>query len=128
MLRFECAINPQNLTKIVGAILEKMKISNFFLMSTTLNFEGRSKTKKQQAGDICKGILDIECQRHWSIGLGATFGNGYTHRQRQTHTHTHFSKTLSDCGSGIESKPTKISKFNFITISNTSFTPNVIRK
>ena len=47
--------------KIVGAIFENMKILFFFLKWTNLNFEGRSK--KKQAGDICKGILDIECER-----------------------------------------------------------------
>ena len=46
-LGFECTINPQNLIIIVGAIFEKMKILNFFLMWTTLNFEYRSKTKKK---------------------------------------------------------------------------------
>ena len=30
LLRFECAINPQNLMKIVGAIFQKMKILVFF--------------------------------------------------------------------------------------------------
>ena len=44
-------------------------------MWTTLNFEGRSKTKKR-ARDICKGILDIECERDWPVGLGATLGDG----------------------------------------------------
>ena len=44
-------------------------------MWTTLNFESRSKTKKQ-AGDICKGTLDIECERDWSVSLGATLGDG----------------------------------------------------
>ena len=43
-------------------------------MLTTLNFEGRSKTKKR-AGDICKGTLDIEFERDWSVGLGAMLGN-----------------------------------------------------
>ena len=61
--------------KIVGAIPEKMKILNFFLMWTTLNFEGRSKTKKQ-AEDIWKGTLYIECDRDWSFDLGATLGDG----------------------------------------------------
>ena len=32
LLGSECTINPQNLMKIVGAIFEKMKIKNFFLM------------------------------------------------------------------------------------------------
>ena len=48
---------------------------NFFLMWTTLNFEGRSKTKKQ-ARNICKGTLDIESERDSPVGLGATFGGG----------------------------------------------------
>ena len=60
--------------KIVGAIFEKMKILNSFLMLTTLNFEGRSKTKKR-ARDICKGILDIEFERDWLVGLGPTLGD-----------------------------------------------------
>ena len=55
-LGFECTINPQNLMKIVGAIFEKMKILNFFLMWTTLNFGGKSKTK-EWAKDICRGTL-----------------------------------------------------------------------
>ena len=54
--------------KIVGAIFEKIKILNFFLMWTTFNFEGRSKTKKW-AKDICKGTLDIECERDRPVGL-----------------------------------------------------------
>ena len=45
-------------------------------MWTTLNFEGRSKTKKW-AGHICKGTLDIEFKRDWSFGLGATLGDEY---------------------------------------------------
>ena len=44
-------------------------------MWTTLNFGGRSKTKKW-ARDICKGTLDIECERDWQVGLGATLGDG----------------------------------------------------
>ena len=44
-------------------------------MLITLNFEGRSKTK-ELAGDICKGTLDIECERDWSLSLSATLGNG----------------------------------------------------
>ena len=42
-------------------------------MGTTLNFEGRSKTKKL-AKDICEGTLDIECERDWSVGLGDADG------------------------------------------------------
>ena len=44
-------------------------------MWTTLNFEGWSKTKKW-AKDICKGTLNIECERDWPVGLGATLGDG----------------------------------------------------
>ena len=73
LLGFECTINLQNLMKIIGAIFEKMKILNFF-MWTTLNFEGRSKTKKW-AKDICRGTLGIECKRDRSVGLGTTLGD-----------------------------------------------------
>ena len=44
---------------------------NLFLMWTTLNFEGRSKTKKK-AENIFKGIPDIEFELDWSVGIGAT--------------------------------------------------------
>ena len=44
-------------------------------MWTTPNFGGRSKTKKW-AKDICRGTLDIECERDWLVGLGATLGEG----------------------------------------------------
>ena len=44
-------------------------------MWTTLNFEGRSKTKKQ-AGDISKGTLYIECERDWSVSSGAKLDDG----------------------------------------------------
>ena len=53
---FECTINTQNLNKIVGAILDKIEILNFFLMWTTLNFGSNSKTAHR---DICKRTLDI---------------------------------------------------------------------
>ena len=61
--------------KIVRAIFEKIKFFQFFLMWTTLNFEGRSKTKKKTARDICKGTLDIEFERDWSFGSGVTLGD-----------------------------------------------------
>ena len=31
---------------------------------------------KKQAGDICKGTPDIEFEQDWSVGLGATLGDG----------------------------------------------------
>ena len=61
--------------KIVGAIFWKNENFNFFLMWTTPNFEGRSKTKKWTK-HICRGVLDIECERDCSVGLGATLGDG----------------------------------------------------
>ena len=44
-------------------------------MRTTLNFESSSKTKRKQAGDICKGPPDIEFEQHWSVGLGTMLGD-----------------------------------------------------
>ena len=41
-------------------------------MLIALNFKGRSKIKKKQAGDICKRTIDIEVGRDSSVGLGAT--------------------------------------------------------
>ena len=43
-------------------------------MWTTLCFAGSSK--KKQAGDNFEEALDIESERHWSVGLGATLGEG----------------------------------------------------
>ena len=43
-------------------------------MPTSLNFEGRSKTKIR-TGDICKGIPDTEFEQDCSVGLGATLGD-----------------------------------------------------
>ena len=78
LLGFKYTINPENLIKIVGAIFEKIKIFNFFLMWTTLNFRGGEKTKKT-APDIYMGTLDIEFERDRSIGLGSTKGDGQIH-------------------------------------------------
>ena len=57
--------------KIVGAIFEKIKIFNFFLCELHLISRVDRKRKKRD-GDIWKGTLDIECERDWSVGLGAT--------------------------------------------------------
>ena len=32
--------------------------------------------RKKRDADICKGTLDIECERDWSVGLDATLGDG----------------------------------------------------
>ena len=58
--------------KIVEAVFQKTKIFYFFLMWTTLHFEGRSKTKEGETGNICKGTPDIEFGQDWSVGLGTT--------------------------------------------------------
>ena len=34
------------------------------------------RKQKTRAGNICKGTLDIELERDWSVGLGATLGDG----------------------------------------------------
>ena len=47
----------------------------FFLIWTTFNFEGRSKTKNQ-AGDICKGTPDLEFEQDWSVDLGVMLCGG----------------------------------------------------
>ena len=44
-------------------------------MWTTLNFEGRSKTKIMTR-NICKRILNIEFKRDWWVGLDPTLGDG----------------------------------------------------
>ena len=44
-------------------------------MWTTINFGGRSKTKKW-AKDIWKGTLDIKFEQDWSVGLGTMLGGG----------------------------------------------------
>ena len=80
LLGFECAINPQNLIKIVEAIFEKIKF--FFSCELPLILGVGVKLKK--AGDICKRTLDIEFERDRSIGLDSTIGD----KQTDTHTHT----------------------------------------
>ena len=64
--------------KIVEVVFQKTIF--FFLMWTTLHFEGISKTnkkkkkkvRKRETGNICKGTLDIEFEQGWSVGLDAT--------------------------------------------------------
>ena len=52
-----------------------MNILNFFLCELSLILRVDRKRKKQ-AGDICKGTLDIEWERDWSVSLCATLGDG----------------------------------------------------
>ena len=47
----------------------------FFLRELPLILRVDRKRKKR-ARDICKGTLDIEFKRDWSVGLGATIGDG----------------------------------------------------
>ena len=58
--------------KIVGAIKKNL---HFFLCEQPLILRVNRKRKKQ-AEDICKGILDMEYERDWSVSLGATLGDG----------------------------------------------------
>ena len=67
--------------KIVEAVFQITNIFNFFLMWTTLHFEGRSKKKlknkkkerKRETRNIYKGTPDIEFEKDWSVGLDATY-------------------------------------------------------
>ena len=34
------------------------------------------RKREKQAGDICKGTLNIEFEQDWSVGLGLTLGDG----------------------------------------------------
>ena len=61
--------------KIVETIFEKTKIFIFFSCELPLILRIDIK-RKQRVGDICKGTLDIEYERDWSVGLGATLGDG----------------------------------------------------
>ena len=58
-------------------------------MWTTLNFEGRSKTKKR-ARDICKWTLDIEFERDMTIGIGSMFRDGQTDTYTDTFSEIFF--------------------------------------
>ena len=75
LLGFECTINPQNLIKIGGAIFQKIKLFNFFLMWTTLNFRVRVKTNIN-VQDICETTLDIDCEQDWRLCLGPALVDG----------------------------------------------------
>ena len=138
LLGFECTINPQNLIEIVLAIFEKMKIFNFFLKWTTLNFRGRGKLKKT-ARDIYKRTVDIEFEQDRSIDLGSTIGDcqtdGQTDRHTHTHTHTHtqthshiFVKHIFRLWEWCRIKNHQKVEVEFFYDCNTSFTPNVARK
>ena len=61
--------------KIVGTIFENMIILIFFLCELPLIL-GVDRKRKKWAKAICRGILDIEYERDWSVGLGTTLGKG----------------------------------------------------
>ena len=75
LLGFECTINSQNLIKIVGVIFEKIKILNFFLMWTTLNFRVRVKTRKK-GSRYFREDPRYRVERYWWVGLGPALGAG----------------------------------------------------
>ena len=62
--------------KIVEAVFQKRKKIDFFLMWTSLNFEGRSEKKGGRGGNICKATPDIEFEQDWSVGLSAILADG----------------------------------------------------
>ena len=51
----------------------------FFLCELPLILAVSLKWKKGN-GDICRGGLDIEFGRNWSVGLGAPLGDGHTEK------------------------------------------------
>ena len=51
---------------------------NFFLCELPLILTVSVKWKNEWNGDICKGTQDIEFERYWSFGLGATLGDIHT--------------------------------------------------
>ena len=61
--------------KKVRAIFEKMKMLIFLLCELPLILRVDRKRKKR-ARDIYKGTVNIEFERDWSVGLGATLGDG----------------------------------------------------
>ena len=36
----------------------------------------KKKERKRETGNICKGTPDIEFEQDWSVGFGATLGDG----------------------------------------------------
>ena len=75
LLGFKCTIDTQHLNKIVGAIFEKIEIFNFFLCELPLIL-GVTRKRNERAEDICIGSPGIEFEQDWSVGLGATIGDG----------------------------------------------------
>ena len=57
--------------KIIAAIFEKTKILIIFLCELPLIL----RVDRKRNEDICKRTLDIEYERDWSVGLGATLGD-----------------------------------------------------
>ena len=52
----------------------------FFLMWISLNFNSKSKMKKEREWRYLQGALDIEIGRDWSVGLGALLGDGHAEK------------------------------------------------
>ena len=49
---------------------------NFFFLCELPLILGVDRKQKKRAKDIRRGTLDIECERDWPVGLGATLGEG----------------------------------------------------
>ena len=65
LLGLGCAINPQNLKKIVIAIF--LENRNFFFLCELPLILGVARKRKNQAEDICNGTPDIEFEQDWSV-------------------------------------------------------------
>ena len=49
-------------------------------MWITLNFNSKTKMKKMENGDICRGVLDIEIGWDLSVGLGVPLRDAHTEK------------------------------------------------
>ena len=67
---------------------------------------------KNRNEDICKGTLDIEFERGWSVGLGATLRVGHTEKFKKIQFRGLFREKpiLSYCLASNVLKPTKFNQ------------------
>ena len=87
LLRFECAINPQNFIKIGGAIFEKIKIFNILSCELSLILGIGGKLKKGS-----RYLQEVPRYRIWtrSVDWFRLYDRRRSDRQTDTHTHRHF--------------------------------------
>ena len=70
---------PKKIIKIVLPIFEKIEMFNFLLFELPLILNVSLKGK-QTEWRYLQGDLDIEFERHWSVGLCAPLGDGQTEK------------------------------------------------